>query len=164
MTATASSSSAISIPPNVIKDHCNCHITYGMSRSVNRLGYDSRNFFSFPQRPNHFWGPFIILSNGHNRSPFTVGEEAGSWRYYRVLMMVYNTQRYWVFGLFPKRCVFSLLFRKNPDDGLSPKTQYLRVMKLTTHLHLVRRLRMRGTTSPYVSMACTRETLPLQFI
>jgi hypothetical protein len=25
---------------------------------------------------------------------------------------------------FPKRCVFSL-FRKNPDDGQSPKTQYL---------------------------------------
>jgi hypothetical protein len=40
--------------------------------------------------------------------------------YYRVLTMVYNTQRYWVFGLFP-----TLLFRKYPDDGQSPKTQYL---------------------------------------
>jgi hypothetical protein len=30
---------------------------------------------------------------------------------------------------FPKRCVFSLLFRKNPDDGQSPKTQYLCVLK-----------------------------------
>jgi hypothetical protein len=26
---------------------------------------------------------------------------------------------------FPKRCVFSLLFRKIPDDGQSPKAQYL---------------------------------------
>jgi hypothetical protein len=29
---------------------------------------------------------------------------------------------------FPKRCVFSLLFRKNPDDGECPKTQYLCVL------------------------------------
>jgi SPX domain protein involved in polyphosphate accumulation len=33
-------------------------------------------------------------------------------RYYRVLMMVYNTQRYWV----------------HPDDGQGPKTQYLCVI------------------------------------
>jgi hypothetical protein len=45
-------------------------------------------------------------------------------RYFRVLTMVYNTQRYWVFGLRPSS---GLLFRKNPDDGQSPKTQYLRV-------------------------------------
>jgi hypothetical protein len=25
-------------------------------------------------------------------------------------------------------CIFSLLFRKNPDDGQSPKTQYLCVL------------------------------------
>jgi hypothetical protein len=29
---------------------------------------------------------------------------------------------------FPKRYVFSLLFMKNPDDGQSPKTQYLCVL------------------------------------
>jgi hypothetical protein len=39
------------------------------------------------------------------------------YRYYRVLTMVYNSQRYWAF--------FSLLFRKIPDDGQSPKAQYL---------------------------------------
>jgi hypothetical protein len=68
--------------------------------------------------------------------------------------MVYNTQIYWVFGLCPssgfflnnneknttfqkldlfpsstdpvsETLCFSLLFRKNPDDGQSPKTQYI---------------------------------------
>jgi hypothetical protein len=41
-------------------------------------------------------------------------------RYYRVLTMVYNTQRYQVFGLCP-----SLLFFKYPDVGQSPITWYL---------------------------------------
>jgi hypothetical protein len=69
--------------------------------------------------------------------------------YYRVLTMVYNTQRYWVFGLCPssrfeitKNTTFQKLdlfpsryrssFRNvvfliisNPDNGQSPKTQYL---------------------------------------
>jgi hypothetical protein len=65
------------------------------------------------------------------------------------MQYAYNTQRYWVFGLCPssgffldnnekhnvsetgpvsETLCFSLLFRKNPDDGQSPKTQYLCVL------------------------------------
>jgi hypothetical protein len=51
-------------------------------------------------------------------------------RYYRVLTMVYNTQR--------------LLFRKNPDDGQSPKTQYLSV-------DLVRKLTIPTERPPLVA-------------
>jgi hypothetical protein len=76
-------------------------------------------------------------------------------RYYRVLTMVYNTQRYWVFGFCPSSRFFlnnnektqrfgnwicfrpQVLFRKNPDDGQSPKTQYLWVnLVVSVHDHL----------------------------
>jgi hypothetical protein len=47
---------------------------------------------------------------------------------------------------FPKRC-FSLLFRKNPDDGQSPKTQYL-CIPTESHMQLWRILRL--MTLPYI--------------
>jgi hypothetical protein len=46
-------------------------------------------------------------------------------RHCRVLTMVYNTQKYWAFGLGPSfafKIVFLVIL--NPDDGQSPKAQY----------------------------------------
>jgi hypothetical protein len=67
--------------------------------------------------------------------------------------MVYNTQRYWVFGL-----CFSLLFRNYPDDGQSPKTQYLSETK-SVHVNFTNRkvgsfqVMMNGNQIPYANMA-----------
>lgn len=56
---------------------------------------------------------------------------------------------------------------KRPEQLWTNPTPYSRQtgMNLTSHLHLLLRLRIHGTKPllPYASMACTRTTLPLPF-